>query len=336
MYLWNLVEPGKLVRTEAPLPKPQEGFVRVRVTKVFLNSQDAAIYAGAIRVRYPIVPGRFAVGFVSDETNPLFPKGTRVLLHGYRPVPRNGTEKRDFSAADYYACGRTTDGFLSDFVLVAPTDMTALPSSVSDERALLLHQVAAAKEISDRLGVQRGRHVAVIGADLMGILLCQLLIYQQTAPILVDADKRRLEFAKSCGVYYTVPADAGLVDTVASLTGGRLASGAVYVATASGNATDLPFLLTERCGKAVYFATSANKVTIDLAGALRKHLSIHCVSHGVKYLETAINLMANKAVDPTLFHGNMVTSRNLQELLSTYHVRPERDVQEVNYIDLLR
>ncbi len=336
MNLWKLVEAGKLVREEAPLPVPQEGLVRVRVTKVFLNSQDAAIYAGSLHVRYPIIPGRFAVGFVSEDKDPLFPKGTRVLLHGYRPVPKDGTEKRDFSAEDHYACGRTIDGFLSDFVLVSPDDMTPLPASVSDERALLLHQVAAAKEISEKLGVQKGCHVAVIGADLMGILLCQLLIYQQAAPILVDTDKRRLDFARSCGIYYTVPADAALVDTVASLTGGRLAGGAVYVATASGNDTALPFLLTERNGRTVFFATSANRVSVDLSGAFRKHLSVHCVSHGVKYLKTAINLMANKAVDPTLFHGNLVNSRKTEELLSSYLARPDRDVEEVNYVDLLQ
>ena len=335
MYLWNLVDAGKLIRKEAPLPVPKDGLVRVRVTKVLLNSQDAAICAGSLRVHYPLIPGRFATGFIPGDKDPRFPKGTRVLLHGYRPVPREGTEKRDFSAEDFYACGRNIDGFLSDFVLVSPDDMTVLPASVSDERALLVHHVAAAKEITDKLGVKKGRHVAVIGADLMGILLCQLLIYQQAAPILVDSDKRRLEFARSCGVYYTVPADAALVDTVASLTGGRLACGAVYVASASGNHADLPFLLTEQDGKTVFFATSSDRVSVDLAGAFRKHLSIHCVSHGVKYLETAINLMANKAVDPTLFRANTVESRNVDTLLASYLAQPDRDVREVNIVDLL-
>lgn len=336
MNLWKLVGPKTLVKSEEPLPGPKPGSVRVRVTKVLLNGQDAALYTGAVRVRYPLIPGRYAVGFVSEEGNPLFPKGTRVVLHGYRPVPLDGVEKRDFSADDYYACGRTVDGFLTDFVMVSPEDMTELPASVSDERGLLLHHIAAAKEIVDKLAAQKGQHVAVVGADLIGILVCKLLIYQQAAPILVDADRTRLDRARACGIYYTIPDGEDLVEQVASVTGGRLCGGAVYAATATGNRTDAPFELCARGGKTVFFATSMNKVGIDLGLALRKHLTLLCVSHGVRYIPTAINLLANKAVDPSVFHANVVRSAKCEELLSEYLVRDDRDVLEINYVDLLQ
>ena len=336
MNVWKLVEPKKLVKSEAPLPEPKEGLVRVRVTKVLLNKQDAALYCGAVWLKYPLIPGRYAVGFVAEEGNAFFPKGTRVLLHAYRPVPKSGTEKRDFTAADYYACGRTVDGFLCDFVLVSPDDLTPLPAVVGDERGLFLHHVAAAREIVERLDAEKGRHYAIVGADLIGILVCQILIYQQAAPILVDADKKRLEFAKSCGIYYTVPEDGDLVDAVASITGGRLASGAAYIATASGNDSAAPFLLTENDGTVVYFATSMNKVTVDLETAFRKHLTLHCVSHGVKHLKTAINLMANKAVDPTPFHASTIKAAQVEDLLANYNSVPDRDVYEINVVNLLQ
>ncbi|MBR7186472.1 MAG: zinc-binding dehydrogenase [Clostridia bacterium] len=336
MKLWKLVAANNLRMEEAPLPKAEENLIRVRVSKVLLNGEDAALFAGNVRVRYPLIPGRYAVGFVTDEGNALFPKGTRVLLHGYRPVPTEGTERRDFDADDYFACGRTIDGFLSEFVLVSPNDMTALPPPVSDERGLLLHQVAAAREIVEKLGAQKGQHFAVVGADLVGILVCQLLIWQQAAPILVDANKGRLDFARTCGVYYTVPADDATIDTVASITGGRLAQGSVYIATAAGNSTDLPFRLTAREGSIVYFATSINKVSVDLEAAFRKHLAIRCVSHDMDYIETAINLMANKAVDPTRFHANEVHPDGIEELLTNYPLRPDRDVDEINFVNLLQ
>ncbi len=337
MNVWNLVEPKKLVKTETPLPESREGMLRVRVTKVLLNSQDAAIYAGDARVKYPLVPGRFAVGFVSEDGEAdALPKGTRVLLHGYRPVPQEGVEKRDFSADDFYACGRTVDGFLRDFVLVSPDDMTALPASVSDERGLLLHHIAAAKEICDKLGAQKGQHVAVVGADLIGILVCQLLIYQQAAPILVDADKKKLDFARECGVYYAFPNDRNIVDTVASVTGGGLAAGAVHIATATGNASELAFSLCKRDGRVVYYAASTTRLILNMELALRKHLSVACVSHGVKYLKTAINLVANKAVDPTAFRANCVKAQFAEELLANYFARTDRDVNELCYVDLLQ
>ena len=336
MNLWKLAEAKKLERIEAPLPAPEEGLVRVRVTKVLLSNLDAALYAGDVRVNYPLILGRYAVGFVAEEGNPAFPKGTRVLLHAYRPVPLDGTEKRDFSADDYYNCGRTIDGFLCDFVNVSPDDMTVLPMSVNDERALLIHHVAAAKEIVERLDVQKGQHIVVVGADLMGILLCQLLIYQQAAPILVDADKRRLDFARTCGVYYTVPADTNAVDAVASVTGGRLASGAVHIATASGNSNELPFLLCTRGSSVVFFETIGNKLNVDLGYALKKNLTLHCVSHGVKYLPAAINLIANRAVDPAAFRANAVKSAKTAELLEALALKENRDETEISFVDLLQ
>ena len=335
MDLWKLAEAKKLIKTEEPLPEPEAGLLRVRVTKVFLNGQDAAIYSGGVKVKYPLIPWRYAVGFVAEEGDPVFPKNTRVLLHGYRPVPKTGTEKRDFGADDFYALGRTADGFMRDFVNVSPDDMTALPASVSDERALLLHQVAAAKEVTDRLQVQKGQHIAVVGADLIGILICQLLIYQQAAPILIDADPARLEFAGKCGIYYTVKSGANVVDRVAELTGGRLTRGAAYVASASGNDTDLPFLVTARETGVVFFGTSANKVIVSLGVAMRKHISVHTVSHGIKYLKTAINLMANHAVDPTPFHANAIKPDRVEALLADYSARPDRDVDEINCLELL-
>ncbi len=336
MNSWKLVGAKQLVKSEVPLPKQEVGLLRVRVTKVLLNRQDAAIYRGDVRVKYPLTMGRYAVGFIAEDGFAEFTKGTRVVLHGYRPVPSDGTERRDFSADDYLACGRTADGFLTDFVNVAPEDMTPLPASVSDERGLLLHNIAVAKEIADHLGAKRGQHIVVVGADLIGILVCQLLIYQQAAPILVDSNPLRLEFARTCGVYYTVLATSHLVDAVASLTGGRLAGGAVYIATASGNDPDIPFLLCAREGKVIYFATSAEKLTVNLDIAFRKHLSVHCVSHGIKYLMAAINLIANKAVDPSPFHANAHRSSGVAKLLEEYPLKPDRDVDEINFVDLLQ
>ncbi len=336
MNVWKLVGPKKLKRMEAPLPPHEDGKVRVRVTKVLVNSVDAALYAGGIPAAYPIVLGRYAVGVVSEEgASAYLPRGTRVLLHTFRPIEAEGTEKCDFTAQEFDICGRTADGFLSDFVLVPPRHMTALPPSVSDERALILHHVAIAKAICDNLNVRKGQHVVVVGANLVGILTCQLLIYQQIAPILVDSVESHLAFARKCGVYYTLPADENVVEAVASVTGGRLADGAVYISTANGNSPDLPFSLTAHGGNVVVYGTSGGKVTLELSAALKKHLAIYCVTNGYGYLETAINLMANRAVDPTPYRANIVKAAQIETLLADYPRRKDRDADEINYIDML-
>ena len=335
MNVWKLAGAKNLVRSNAPLPAPAEGMLRVRVTKVLIGNLDAAIYDGAVRVQYPLVPGRFAVGVVGESESSRFPKGTLVLLHSYRPILPKGTEKADLILSDYEICGKTCDGFLSDFVLASPDNMTALPSSVTDEQGLLLHHVAAGKAIADRLAAQKGQHVVVVGANLMGILLCQILIYQQTAPILVDSDPDRLKFARSCGVYYTVAADKTMVDDVCSLTGGRLASGAVYIASATKNDPRIPFRLCADGGKVILCGSGIDDLTLDLKDALIKHLTIHCISHGAGYLPTAINLMANGAIDPSPFRANTVKAGRAGMLLAKFAEKHAEEIGCINVIDLL-
>ncbi len=335
MNVWKLTGAGKLIHGEAALPEHEEGKLRVRVTKVMVNGLDAAIYSGRSDVKYPIIPGRYAVGMVSEDGDGYFPRGTRVLLHTFRPADTDGTQRRDFSAPEFEICGRTADGFLSDFVSVSPRDMTALPDSVSDRSALLLHHVALAKAISDSLDAAKGKHIAVVGANLTGILLCQLLIYQQAAPILVDASESNIAFARKCGIYYAMTADEHTMDEVASLTGGRLADGTAYISTAAGNSPELAFSLTARESNVVVYGSGHSLVSLDLTAAFRKHTTIHCVSNGHDYLPTAVNLMANKAVDLSFFRANDLKPTGLEALLKQYAERQGRDTDMVNFVDMV-
>ena len=336
MNVWKLTGPKALVHTEEPLPEHEEGKIRIRVTKVLVNSLDVNLFDGTAPCKYPLIPGRYAVGVVSEDgAGAYLPRGTRVLLHTFRPIDLTGTEKRDFAAPEYEICGRTRDGFLTDFVNVSPRDITALPPSVSDERALLLHHVAIAKAVCDNLESKKGQHIVVVGANLVGILVCQLLIYQQAAPILVDTVRHHLDFAKKCGIYYTVLADDRALDNVASITGGRLADGAVYISSAIGNEPELPFRLTARNTNVVLYGNPAGGLKVSLDVAIKKHLSIFCVENGYGYLETAINLMANKAVDISPYTANVVKAARATALFTDYPSRADRGSDIVNFLDLL-
>ncbi len=336
MNVWKLIGPKRLIHTEEPLPGHEDGKIRIRVTKVLVNSLDVNLFDGTAPCKYPLIPGRYAVGVIAEDGAGVYlPRGTRVLLHTFRPIDPSGVEKRDFSAPEYEVCGHTQDGFLTDFVNVSPRDFTALPPSVSDERALLLHHVAIAKAVCDHLGSKKGQHIVVVGANLVGILVCQLLIYQQAAPILVDTVQRHLDFAKKCGVYYTVLADSKALDSVASITGGRLADGAVYISSAIGNAPELPFRLAARSTNVVLYGQSAGGLKVSLDTAVKKHLAIYCVDNGYGYLDTAINLMANKAVDISPYKANVVKAAKANALFTDYPSRADRGSDVVNFIDLL-
>ena len=335
MNIWKLKAAGVLEKEDVPVPAPVEGKIKVRVTKVLLNGPDAAIFRGEIRTHYPIVPGRYAVGVVAEEGNPYYPKGARVLLHAFVERKDEGTQKRDFSEDDLNICGQTKDGFMRDFMLVSPDDMTLLPDSVSDERALMVHHVGLAKAAIDCLDAQKGRHIVVVGANLFGILTCQLLIYQQAAPILIDSNPQALAFARECGIYYTLPTGNNMLDGVAYITGGRLASGTVYVTSALGNDRAIPFQVSARESNVVLCGPYTENVEFDLGLAMRKQLSLHCVWNCAEYIENAINLVANHAVDFSPIKAVTVKEGDTVELLRSLEEHPERDVNEIIVVSLI-
>lgn len=335
MNVWKLVGAEKLELNDEPLPAPEEGKLKIRVTNVLLCNPDVDVFLGNLKIKYPLIPGRFGIGIIAEDGAAFYPKGTRVALHAFTPAPDPGTAKKDFSEDDYLISGLSRDGFLRDILYLSPDEITPIPDSVNDEEALLLHHVAFAKAAVDKLGAQKGEHVTVVGANLLGILICQLLIYQQVAPILVDAHQSRLDFASAAGIYYTRLSDENLLDNVAAITGGRLADGAIFVTGASGGDINASFLTCARDMRVVVCGVPPCDLHLDLNLALRKRLSVECISDCVDYLETAINLFANKAVDISCFTARSAKENEVLELFRTISSQEDHDVDSFDYVSLL-
>ncbi len=337
MNVWSLTAAQKLEREERENPVPQEGELKIRVTDVMVNCVDAFLYNGTIKPTYPLVPGRFAIGRVASENGPMgLEKGTRVLLHTFPQVEKFGTAKIDFSVDDTQIRGQTTAGFLRDFVCFNERDVCAIPDAVSDEGALLTELIALAKATVDALDVQKGMHIAVIGGDTLGLIICRLLIYQQASPILIDNHTNRLQLAKQCGVYYTSFADEEMMENVARITGGRLADGAIFVTSSGPQDKTLPFKVSAKGTNTVFCGFHGHDVTVNLDLALKKQITIYSMTDGSEYIPTAFNLLANKALD--LSHFQVVrhpTTQVEQAFAELGSVAADRDISRLHVIQLI-
>ena len=109
MKVWNLTVPHNLIHETAPDLKLGADTVKVKVTKALLTEADVQVYSGAIKVKSPFIPGRLAIGQVTEANEDSFiKKGERVYLAGVA---------EDENAPDgLRIAGETVDGFYRDFV----------------------------------------------------------------------------------------------------------------------------------------------------------------------------------------------------------------------------
>ena len=153
-----------------------------------------------------------------------------------------------------------------------------------------------ATAVVDKLDIQKGDYVAVVGGNNFANIFAQLLIYYQAVPILMTNDNEDLEIAKNSGIYYTLGENDNWQKEVSSITGGRMAKHVVYVSDCNIPANKAFSLASYNAN--IAFTGVANKFSpISFAQAIKKQIDIHCINHGFGNTETSINLIANKAIN---------------------------------------
>ncbi|MBE7079047.1 MAG: hypothetical protein E7380_04230 [Clostridiales bacterium] len=311
MKIWQLTYPHNLQHVNAPDLKLTEDKVKVKITKALLSESDVAVYSGAIKVRPPFIPGRFAIGQVTETGEDSFiRKGERVYLAG--------TTEDECSPDGLKIAGETADGFYRDFVLAGVDDVYPLPNSVTDEAAFLIDAIALAEHVVDEMHVDVGQHVLVLGGGLYGNILCQILIYHRAVPILADNNAERLARAKRSGIYYTFPNDDTLKQNVLNVTGGKLADAAVYLAFANRCEPSVLFPLVKRDAYVSFCSLTGKPLHVNLEYALKNNVTVKGITESREFVSTAINLLANKAVTFSEFTFRSYREEELPTLLENY------------------
>lgn len=311
MKVWQLAYPHNLQHVTAPDLKLTADKVKVKVTKALLTESDVAVYSGTIKVKAPFIPGRFAIGQVTEVGEDSFiKKGERVYLAGV-------TE--DECAPDgLRIAGETSDGFYRDFVLAGIDDVYPLPASVSDEAAFLIDAIALAEHVVDEMHVDVGQHILVLGGGLYGNILCQILMYHRAVPIFADNNEERLARARRSGIYYTFRNDDTLKNNVLNVTGGKLADGAVYLAFANRCEPSVLFPLVKRDSYVSFCSLMGKTLHVNLEYAMKNNITIKGITESREFVSTAINLLANKAVNFSEFSFKSSREEELPELMKKY------------------
>ena len=311
MKVWQLAYPHNLQHVSAPDLKLSSDKVKVKVTKALLTESDVSVYSGAIKVKAPFIPGRFAIGQVTEANEDSFiRKGERVYLAG--------VTEDELSPDGLRVAGETADGFYRDFVLAGVDDVYPLPASVSDEAAFLIDAIALAERVIDEMQITIGQHILVLGGGLYANVLCQILIYHRAVPILADNNAERLARAKKSGIYYTFPNDETLKTNVVNVTGGKLADGAVYLAYGNRSEPSVLFPLVKREAFVSFCAPTCKSIHVNLEYALKHNVTIKGITESREFVSTAINLLAQKAVNYSEIPYCSFKEEELPKLMDKY------------------
>src|SRR5437879_5563165 len=167
--------PGRLEMAERGKPRgaPREAVVRTAATAVCHT--DLSIYTGAHPgVRYPVVMGHESTGVVEatgEGVTGLRP-GQHVIVN---PVISCGRCDCCLRGAlhlcrDAGLFGREVEGSLSQYMLLPERYLFALPEALPLAEATLIETLATVRHAQQRLGLEAGESVVVLGQGTSGLL----------------------------------------------------------------------------------------------------------------------------------------------------------------------
>ena len=306
MKSWTISESKNLTLVEAD-GQPTSHELKVKITDVVLTHTDIALYTGRDKAKLPVVPGRMAVGLVSENAGDnAYMKGTRVLLSPYR---------------DGKVRGLDVDGYLSDYVIAPKDCVIALPEGVKNDEAVFAELIAIALRAIDKLKVEEGEFVAIMGADDFCLIAAQIVDYYHAIPIVVSTDEDGLDIATELGVTYVIDAGTtGVVERVRNITNGTMCECAIVQSYSSKVQNGLN--LTRKQGRVCIVGPDEylGDLPADLHNVVAKRLSISSVTNGGKNIPAAINFLATNAISTVGLPARYVDFDNAAETFAAASV----------------
>lgn len=154
------------------------------------------------------------------------------------------------------AMGIDANGGFAEYVRMSEKVAFKVSSDLPAELAAFAEPLACMMNGMNKIRVNPGESVTVIGAGPIGLMLCQALKACGAGPIIVsEPSGLRQEYAKKCGADYVVnPLEQELEDFVKTLTG----IGTDYVVDVVGSQLEECIRVVRKGGKVLLFGVNKN------------------------------------------------------------------------------
>jgi len=215
-----LLQPGKLVVEERPVPVPDSDQVLIKVLSVGVCGSDVHYYKtgriGRFVVEKPLILGHEVSGQIvavgSDVARERI--GERVAIEPQRPC----RVCRYCRSGRYNLCPKMEfygtppiDGAFCEYITIQSDFAFAIPDSVSPHAGALIEPLSVGIAAAQKGGIERGSRVLIAGGGPIGIIAAQVArAYGASQVALTELNPLRREMALKYGVTRVIdPLDPG-------------------------------------------------------------------------------------------------------------------------------
>lgn len=207
-------EPGRVSLEQVEIPRPQPGFVLVKVKAAAVCATDLEVLDGNIPASYPLIPGHEWSGIVEEAGS-----GEDRHWIGKRVVGSNDVACLKCDACrsgnwryckEFEEIGFKRNGAYAEYVQVPAYGLCELPENISFQHGALCEPLGVALGTLEKAGAKFGDTCLIIGAGSIGLCMLAVAKAMGMKRIVVCASTgRRLKIAREMGAYAAVAMDHG-------------------------------------------------------------------------------------------------------------------------------
>ena len=202
-------KPGKVYLTDAPIPEPGPGFVRIKVKAAAVCATDLEVLSGGIPANYPLIPGHEWSGIVdkagSEEDQHWVGKhviGSNDVVCLKCDACRSGNWRY---CKDFEEIGFRRNGAYAEYAIMPAYGLYEIQDSLAWEQAALCEPLGVALGTFEKVNAKFAETCLIIGAGSIGLCMLAVAKAMGMRRIVVAASSEgRLQIAKEMGAYATI------------------------------------------------------------------------------------------------------------------------------------
>lgn len=327
-------EPGKVSLQQVEIPKPQPGFVLVKVKAAAICATDLEVLDGNISANYPLIPGHEWSGIVeaagSFEDQHWIGKrviGSNDVVCLKCEACRSGNWRY---CKDFEEIGFKRNGAYAEYVVVPSYGLCELPEKVSFIHGAFCEPLGVALGTLEKAEAKFGDTCLIMGAGSIGLCMLAAAKSMGMKKIVVCAStEKRLKIAREMGAYATIATNnCDLQEEMKKIHPGG--TDVIIDATGIESCIQQCLKLARKGGTVALAGYGRGKImNIRMDDIHINNLRVIGAGNNWNQHKKAVNLMEDGLVNIEHFATNLLSLEEYEKGLELARKRPEGFVKAV-------